>query len=375
MADFPILYGDASTGKKKQWSIRVFERSGTGVIETSHGYVNGKIQVNEKVISEGKNIGKKNETTPLAQAVNQARAFWQKKRDDGYAPEGDDAESVDSGRAKEVFEDAPSPMLAHDYNKRGKSISFPCYVQRKYDGTRCVGVSGAGLFSRNRKRYPNLGHILEELGKLPVGTVLDGELYSDELTFQEIVGLVKRETLKAGDDVKQLKIKYHVYDIINDEPYEDRYASLQMMFKRYRFQHIVPVKTEMCKSEEDMKQLHADYVAEGYEGIMLRNRMAKYKIGTRSTDLQKYKEFFDAEYEVVGYKEGEGLEEGCVLWICKTTEGKVFSCRPRGSREERQLMFRNGGKYVGKNLTVRYQEMTDDNMPRFPVGIAFRDYE
>jgi DNA ligase-1 len=131
----------------------------------------------------------------------------------------------------------------------------------------------------------------------------------------------------------------------------------------------------MCKSEEDMKQLHADYVAEGYEGIMLRNRMAKYKVGTRSTDLQKYKEFFDAEYEVVGYKEGEGLEEGCVLWICKTTEGKVFSCRPRGSREERQVMFRNGGKYVGKNLTVRYQEMTDDNMPRFPVGIAFRDYE
>jgi ATP-dependent DNA ligase len=375
MADFPILYGDASTGKKKQWYIRVFERDGTGIIETSHGYVDGKIQVNEKVISEGKNIGKKNETTPLVQAVNQARALWQKKRDDGYAPEGDDAESVDSGRAKEVFEDAPSPMLAHDYNKRGKSISFPCYVQRKYDGTRCVGVSGAGLFSRNRKRYPNLGHILEELGKLPVGTVLDGELYSDELTFQEIVGLVKRETLKAGDDVKQLKIKYHVYDIINDAPYEDRYASLQMMFKRYRFQHIVPVKTEMCKSEGDMKRLHADYVAEGYEGIMLRNCGAKYKVGTRSTDLQKYKEFFDAEYEVVGYKEGEGLEEGCVLWICKTTEGKMFSCRPRGSREERQSMFRNGGKYVGKNLTVRYQEMTDDNMPRFPVGIAFRDYE
>jgi hypothetical protein len=26
-------------------------------------------------------------------------------------------------------------------------------------------------------------------------------------------------------------------------------------------------------------------------------------------------------------------------------------------------------------LTVRYQELTDDGVPRFPVGIAIRDYE
>jgi DNA ligase-1 len=38
-------------------------------------------------------------------------------------------------------------------------------------------------------------------------------------------------------------------------------------------------------------------------------------------------------------------------------------------------MYDNGGEYVGKMLTVRYQEMTDIGVPRFPVGIAFRDYE
>jgi DNA ligase-1 len=263
-------------------------------------------------------------------------------------------------------------MLAHDYNKRGKSIKFPCFVQRKFDGTRCVGIPNKGLFSRNRKSYPHMSHIVKEINKLPPTIILDGELYSDTLTFQEIVGLVKRETLKKGDDEKQLQIKFHIYDIVNEMPYEERYANLQMLFNRYKFKYLELVKTEVCESEEKMKELHAQYVADGYEGIMLRNKTGPYK-NARSIDLQKYKEFFDEEYEVVGYKEGEGVEEGCVLWTCKTPEGKTFNCRPRGTREDRADMFINGKKYIGKKLTVRFQELTDDKVPRFPVGIAFRE--
>jgi len=179
--------------------------------------------------------------------------------------------------------------------------------------------------------------------------------------------------LKKGDEEKQLQIKFHVYDIIDSIPYEQRYANLQMLFKK-SFKHIVFVKTDLCHSEEKMKELHAQYVAEGYEGIMLRNKLGLYK-NARSVDLQKYKEFFDDEYEVVNYKEGEGQEAGCVLWVCKTAEGKIFNCRPRGTREDRAELYINGSNYIGKKLTVRFQELTDDKVPRFPVGISFRDYE
>jgi hypothetical protein len=365
------------------------------VIETTHGYVDGKKQVNEKVISEGKNIGKKNETTPLQQAINEARAAWTKKKESGYSVRGtggvvavavaggagakamdEDDESVGSGgRGKGIDEDVPLPMLAHDYNKRGKGFKFPCYVQRKYDGTRCVAMPGKGLFSRNRKRYPHMDHIVAEINKLPDELVLDGELYSDTLTFQEIVGLVKRETLKKGDEEKQYQIKLHVYDIINTSmTYEERMNNLQMLFKRYKFKNLTLVDTMVCDSEDKMKELHAQFVSEGYEGIMLRTTKGFYK-NSRSADLLKYKEFFDGEYEVIGYKEGEGLEAGCVLWVCKTPEGRVFNCRPRGSREDRVTLYARGGEFVGKPLTVRYQELTDEGIPRFPVGIAFRDYE
>ena len=358
MASFPELQGEATTGKTKMWSIRVLERDTTGVIETTHGYVDGKKQVNEKVISVGKNIGKKNETTPLQQAVSEAKASWIKKKESGYSPIGvttsasasvsditkgvaavdldadDEDDEDDSGRGKGIDRDVPSPMLAHDFLKRGKSIKFPCYTQRKYDGTRCVAISGKGLYSRNKKRYPHLEHIVAEINKLPSTIILDGELYSDTLTFQEIVGIVKRETLKEGDEKKQLQIKLHVYDIINEAPYELRYTNLQILFNKYKFQHLVLVKSDICESEEAIKELHARYVQEGYEGLMLRNKTGLYK-NSRAVDLQKYKEFFDGEFKIVAFKEGEGLEAGCVIWVCEAENGQQFACRPRGTREAR----------------------------------------
>lgn len=383
MASFPELQGESQSGKSKMWSIRVLERGVCGIIETTHGYVDGKKQINIKTVFEGKNIGKKNETTALQQAINEAQSAWVKKKESGYAPVGidDDTDNSNnsnnqtngSNKSKGIDEDVPLPMLAHDYNKRGKSIHFPCFVQRKFDGTRCVGIPGKGLFSRNRKSYPHLSHIVNEINKLPPSIILDGELYSDTLTFQEIVGLVKRETLKECDEEKQLEIKFHIYDIINTMPFEQRYANLQMLFNRYKFKHLVLVKTTVCESEEKMKELHAQYVAENFEGIMLRNTLGLYK-NARSVDLQKYKSFEDSEFEIVNYKEGDGQEKGCVIWVCKTPAGKLFSCRPRGTREERCEMYKNGKKYIGSLLTVIYQEMTDDNIPRFPVGKSIREF-
>jgi ATP-dependent DNA ligase len=392
MSDFPPLCGEATTGKTKVWSIRVFERMSQGVIQTTHGYLNGKMQVNEKIISQGKNIGKKNETSPIEQAISEARATWVKKIESGYAEsilatmsvdekeeESDTQSKAQSGaqsaaRGKGIHAEVPLPMLAHDYHKRGKSALFPCFVQPKLDGTRCVGIPGNGLFSRLRKSFPHMEHILSELHQLPPEIILDGELYSSTLTFQEIVGLVKKETLRDGDAEKQRQIQFHVYDIITDMPFQNRLANLKLLFQRHKFQHLVLVPTEVCESEEKMKEKHAEYVLSGYEGIMLRTKLGVYK-HSRSVDLLKYKEFFDDEYEVVGFEQGQGLEEGCVIWVCRTAEQKTFHCRPRGTRESRSELFQQGADYIGKKLTVRFQELTDERIPRFPVGIAFRDYE
>ena len=377
MSHFPTLHGEGVLGKTKVWTISVEDRDGSGVIMITRGYLDGKMQVSEKVISQGKNIGKKNETTPVQQATSEARASWIKMKESGYSEaikeEVDNAASV---RGKGIAADVPLPMLAHEYQKRGKGFPFPqCFTQPKLDGTRCVGIPGRGLFSRLRKTIPHMEHILAELNRIPSHLILDGELYTNELTFQEIVGLVKKETLKVGDLEKQLKIKYHVYDIIDSTmTYEERLQELSSLWLTHTFEHIYMVPTHRCGSEAEMKTQHGIFVQQGYEGIMLRASKGLYK-NVRSVDLLKYKEFFDDEYEVVGFKEGEGGEKGCVLWTCKTEKGDIFHCRPRGTHEERAELYQKGAAYIGKKLTVRFQELTDDGIPRFPVGIAFRDYE
>jgi DNA ligase-1 len=108
---------------------------------------------------------------------------------------------------------------------------------------------------------------------------------------------------------------------------------------------------------------------------MLRNKKGLYAIGKRSAELQKYKEMMDDEYKIVGFYEGEGEEAGAVVWECATPEGKTFRCRPKGTHEERRALFKDGGSYVGKMLSVTYQELTGDGIPRFPIGTAIRDYE
>jgi ATP-dependent DNA ligase len=396
---FPTLYGKASTGKIKMWSIKVEDqkdashpKGGVGAITTTHGYVDGKLQINTRLVTVGKNLGKKNETTPVQQAVNEAQSDWKKKTEAGGMTEkkpeaekaGDsDKESVKSAKPSaeknaKAAEDAgviPHPMLAHDYNKRGKDIKFPCYAQKKLDGVRCLAISGKGLYSRTGKAFPHMDHIRAEINSLPKGTILDGELYSDTLTFQEIVGLVKKETLKDADNPKMTKIYLCVYDTVMDGTNTERNAYLTDLFKKNKFTALRLLPTDVANNLEDVKKLHADYVAAGYEGLILRNKAGLYKVGHRSADLQKYKEFMDDEYKIVGFKEGDGIEKGCVIWICETKTHKQFSVRPRGTHEERATAFKTASKQVGKKLTVRFQELTDDGIPRFPVGLAIRDYE
>jgi len=376
---FPTLYATASTGKEKVWRIRVKTLdTGEAEIISSHGYADGKMTETPRTISAGKNIGKKNATTPFQQAVAEAEAGWNKKRDAGYKTR--DEQEIEEENVLNpdvnVVVTVPLPMLAHDYNKRGKDIKFPCFTQRKLDGVRCVAIPQRGLFSRNAKLFPGLANIKAEIDTLPPTLVLDGELYSDTLDFQEVVGLVKKANLSKADTAKQQQIYLCVYDLVDEtNTYSQRKTDLEQLFATHKFNSIRLLTTEECANKECIESMHNKYVEEGYEGLMLRNKAGNYSVGHRSKELQKYKHFQDEDYEIVGFLSGEGMEKGCVIWRCVTPEGVEFTCRPRGTHEERRELFLRAKPIVGKRLTVRFQELSNDGVPRFPVGIAIRDYE
>ena len=369
---FPILYSKSKGGKTQVWSIEVTKGPGDGAtIKSSYGYEGGAMQENEKEILKGKV-----KRSPWEQAVSEAQSDWKKKKDKGYAEALGNAHVPGvAGEAAVAAHKTLLPMLAHDYHKRGKSIVFPAFVQAKLDGVRSIFHNGI-LSSRMGKPFSGLEHITGELGPATAeGLILDGEVYSTSLPFQQFVGLVKKKKFTA-EDLEQLKqVNLWVYDCVNDKPFDERLAMLKAFFGKHKFAHVKLLPTEEAATAADLKGFHDAYVAEGYEGLIVRNKKGAYHLATRSADLQKYKEFEDDEYEVVGFTEGEGHDKGLVIWTCKTKDGKKFNVRPRGTHEERAALFKEAESYVGKMLTVRFQELTGDGIPRFPVGISFRDYE
>jgi ATP-dependent DNA ligase len=366
----PTLYSKSKTGKTQVWNIQVVGST----IRVSYGYKDGAVTVSEKTIAVGKNIGKKNETTPEQQAMSEARSTWEKKKTSGYAEALGEAQvPAVASEGSLATHEAILPMLAHDYHKRGKDIVFPCFVQAKLDGVRCIFRNGV-LTSRQSKVFPDMEHITNDLKG--VSLILDGELYSETLTFQQFVGLVRKKKHSVAEKVLLKQVKYWVYDCVNNKPFVERHADLVNMFQGARaFEYVQQLPTETCQTKAQLKGFHDRYVADGKEGLIIRNSAGLYQLGARSKDLQKYKEFEDAEFMVTGYTDGVGSEEGLVIWVCSTEGKKEFSVRPRGTHEERAEIFKDAESYVGKKLTVRYQELTEDGIPRFPVGIAFRDYE
>ena len=212
--------------------------------------------------------------------------------------------------------------------------------------------------------------------------IIDGELYSDEIPFQRLVGLVKRKTLKEGDLDDMKKIKIRVYDcVIKSEPelgFEKRYNYINKIVTEdvVKCSHLVMVENFHIQSENEIRHLHDKFVAEGYEGVIIRNKEGKYALNKRSNDLQKFKYFADSEYKIVGAEECVGRAAGTVIWVCEEPKSKsTFKVRPTGTETERAAWWNESDKFHGQMLTVRYQELTDDGIPRFPVGIAIRNYE
>lgn len=82
MIIFPTLYAKGSEDKIKRWQIWVEEKT-TPVIVTEYGYLGGAQKRLESEIHEGKYV-EGHKTTPLEQAVINAKFKWDKQKKKNY---------------------------------------------------------------------------------------------------------------------------------------------------------------------------------------------------------------------------------------------------------------------------------------------------
>jgi ATP-dependent DNA ligase len=342
-------------------------------ILTEYGLVDGEKQVASKRAA-GKNIGKKNETSPEDQALKEAAAMHKFKVTRKYSLDIEEAK-------KPVF----LPMLAKDFEKRKTKVKYPVWVQPKLDGVRCMAYwhgNEVKIMSRSGKPY-NVPHLVKDVTSfLPQDYILDGEIYVGGLTFQQVSKLVKKwrdKPTEATGGLRSSDLELWAFDTFQmglDEPWEARKRNLSNIIvgpgTDSRRGNVVHVLSTRAKSEEEVYKLQGIYLKEGFEGAIVRTDNQEYRLGHRSNDLLKVKTFLDKEYEIIDYYEGVGRFKGCVTWVCKTEEGKTFHCCPKGTLAQKKEWFQAGQAYIGKMLKVKFQELTDDRVPRFPVGLGIR---
>lgn len=384
MTTLPLLYSRDAKGKIRQWSVTTV---GAMVI-MAYGLMGGK-QKEEKYRAEPKNVGRANWTSPEKQAELEAAAAWQKKRDEGY----------DTDPAKALAVEVLLPMLAHRFDKHEKKVKFPLDVQRKYNGIRCLALVGRDnkttLISRQGKMLiaPHISGYIENGFGLD-GDLFDGELYCYGLPLQTIVSLAK------DNRPESLKLFYYIYDMPKVAgqpalPWSERRKHLEArFFSNNRVTasfgpKVVPpgasvVHGSLAQAEtltvNDMSEV-TDFervsVTAGFEGIMMRDLGAEYRLNVRSTGLLKLKRFQDAEFEIVGFegRELSGNEEILSAFIFKNNlNEKTFKAVPIGTHEQKRKMWEENESYLGRRMTVRFLERSVDGVPiGNPVGIGFKD--
>ena len=350
------IYKKDSSGKIRYLSIST---EGNMVVQES-GVVGTNSPVYNRSACEAKNVGKANSTTPAEQAVLEANSKITEKMRLGYFTSIEEAQEKGG-------KDFLLPMLAKDFKKEMKKVTYPCYVQPKLDGMRSLGTEDDGFMSRTGKTIDTLGHIV--LADLE-DVVLDGELYAHGISFQENMKLIKKYRPGLTEQVK-----YHVYDIVMNAPFNERHDTLASLVRKLDNPNIELVPTYLAFNKQQINEFHQAFIAEGYEGTMVRLIGEGYAVNKRSSQLLKYKDFLDEVYQVVNVVPSESRpEQGVVTCVITNKTGQLehFNTGMKFSHEAREEILRNKHMYIGMMAEIRFFEYTDSGLPRFPVCVGFR---
>ena len=409
------LYKRDKKGNLLEWSIEHDNVS----YWTISGRCDGKKTQTSPTFVEQKNVGKTNETSLEQQVLNEVASKIQYQIDHGY--------SYEIPSEEKRFEVSLADKYS-DRQEKGK-LDFPYIVEPKLDGLRCYIKMVDGeirMFSRGHKEFVSCPHIKEnEFVKKFFETypdaILDGELYNHDLKndFNKIVSLVKKTKPKTEDLEESAKlVQYHCFDsYYPSEPqmkYWDRKVRIadfiwendlikhnsfeNYYWEKVRCDNVTIVGIERAPhgvnqpwtwdlkwvfgyadSEEAVENHIKATTSKGYEGIMLKKDVP-YFFG-RSFDMLKYKKFKDAEYKIVDFEEGKGNLKGiAAAVICETDNGEQFKAGVTGTQEYARNLYENRNEYVGKLVTIKYQELTPmkdgkGGVPRFGKMIEVRNYE
>lgn len=296
------------------------------------------------------------------------------------------------------------PLLAHIYEPH--RVTYPCYVQPKLNGIRALYQNGC-FQSRDQLPFPDglLSHLAVPLQRtFAPEVILDGELYVHGWPLQRINAAVTPVRQHPTEDT--LKVEYHVFDVVDfGKSFKERInIQTQIGHLRKAGHPIALVYTTHSCTPEDANAWYAQFVSDGYEGMMYRLGPCPYTIpkqrqwhnttvhtnafgqGTSHTHIRarsgflsdksnrvwhllKRKDWQDDEFVCDGYAEGEGKYAGTLgALICKTKSGERFHVGSGLTDSDRDHYWQNVP--IGRLIKVKYLVLSNAGIPLNPTILA-----
>lgn len=273
-------------------------------------------------------------------------------------------------------------MLATDGHKCKKIesvLNSGAFVSPKMDGYRCVAIKkgkDVALYSRNGTYYGNFPSIVEILEKIPGDFVLDGEIMSDNFQSMQRSAFASTRGTVVGD------VEYHVFGMIPIEEWESedfqsttgkRLALLNNWFNEHKPDKLILVNQEPVTTLDEVLTLESKYIQDGYEGAMVLPNIPYYK-GRKANALMKFKRTESMDVKIIGVYEGTGKYMGSLGGLTVLQDNSEVCDVGSGFTDaERKWIWENKESVLDRTAEIQYQEMTPDNIMRFPIFLRWRD--
>ena len=306
------------------------------------------------------------------------------------------------------------PLLAPNTQPILEKLTYPKLASFKIDGVR--GIFNLGRFvSRSFKDIQNK-QLREKFKPLIEYTqlnniIIDGEIYDETLTFQEIITHTMTQDFEDPKTIKKFgkiiqipeSMKFHIFDTIieNDflKPFQYRLDDAYNIHNN--FKNITKfVEHKIVENHKQVHDLFMEALDNGMEGVMLRNPEGKYKNG-RATEkediIYKVKPYRTYDAKILSVTQGTSVKEGVAkekdeFGHSKTSikkddrelsnmakdfvvlyEGKELRVSlSSATHEERKEIWLNKNKYVNKYIEDKGMDVGSKDLPRHPVFLRFR---
>ena len=280
------------------------------------------------------------------------------------------------------------PMLADAVDL--SILKYPVVVSPKLDGVRATFIGGV-LRTRSLKPLAN-----RTLQLIRSDFPLDGELIVGDPTSKSVF----RDTMKvvSAHDADIKHVRFFVFDIVYEGSFKSRlhaaFANIEGGSDFY-----VPVKHVEIINEKELLQYEEVALNAGYEGVMIRDPMGKYKFGrstTREGALLKMKRKLQSEARVIGFEEqmhnANELKQDALgyaersshhtnmipmgtlgaLVVKDLKSGVEFNVGTGFTADERVGIWKQRDTLIWKTITYEYLPIGVKDKPRHPVFLGWR---